>query len=77
MVGTEATYLSHLHRIAGIIARRNHLDEDETAAFIQHARVRLHADDYAVLRKFDGRSSFYTYLTTIMVRLFRDWRIEQ
>jgi RNA polymerase sigma factor for flagellar operon FliA len=77
MVEPEATYLSHLHRIAGIIARRDHLNEDETAGFIQHARVRLREDNYAILRKFEGRSSFNSYLTTIIVRLFRDWRLGQ
>jgi RNA polymerase sigma factor for flagellar operon FliA len=76
----EETYLEHLRtieRIAAFVARRNHLQGDDAAEFIQEVRFRLLDDNYAVIRKFEGRSSFSTYLTTVITRLFQQWRVEQ
>lgn len=76
----ENTYLSHLasiERIAAFVARRGHLNADESAEFVQVVRVRLFEDDYAIIRKFEGRSSFTTYLTTVIIRLFHQCRVEQ
>jgi RNA polymerase sigma factor (sigma-70 family) len=76
----EETYLTHLRtieRIAAFVARRNRLNRDECAEFVQEVRVRLLDDDYSVIRKFEGRSSFSTFLTTVIVRLFHQWRVEQ
>lgn len=76
----EETFLEHLRtieRIAAFVCRRNHLSPDETADFCQEVKVRLLDDDYAVIRKFEGRSSFSTYLTTVIQRLFHQWRVEQ
>lgn len=76
----ESTYLEHLksiERIAAFVARRAHLNADDTAEFVQIVRVRLWENDYAIIRKFEGRSSFTTYLTTVIVRLFHQWRTEQ
>lgn len=75
----EMTYLQHLEsieRIAAFVARRGHLNPDETGEFVQIVRVRLFEDDYGVIRKFEGRSSFSTYLTTVILRLFHQWRVE-
>jgi len=75
----EMTYLQHLEsieRIAAFVARRGHLNPDETGEFVQIVRVRLFEDDYGVIRKFEGRSSFTTYLTTVILRLFHQWRVE-
>jgi RNA polymerase sigma factor for flagellar operon FliA len=76
----ESTYLQHLgsiERIAAFVARRNRLNADETVEFVQIVRVRLFEDDYAIIRKFEGRASFTTYLTTVILRLFHQWRVEQ
>lgn len=76
----EATYLQHLEsieRIAAFLASRGHLTADETGEFVQIVRVKLFEDDYAIIRKFEGRSSFSTYLTTVILRLFHQWRVEQ
>jgi RNA polymerase sigma factor for flagellar operon FliA len=76
----EPAYLEHLasiERIAAFVAHRGHLTADEIAEFIQIARVRLFDNDYAIIRKFEGRSSFATYLTTVIARLFHQWRVEQ
>ena len=76
----ESTYLEHLdsiERIAAFVARRAHLNADETAEFVQIVRVRLWEDNYAIIRKFEGRSSFTTYLTTVIARLVHQWRVER
>ncbi len=76
----EETYLQNLRtieRIAAFVARRSHLNADESGEFVQEVRVRLLDDDYAVIRKFEGRSSFSTYLTTVILRLYQQWRVEQ
>ena len=76
----EQTYLQHLRtieRIAAFVARRHHVNPDEMAEFTQEVRVRLLDDDYAIIRKFEGRSSFSTYLTTVIARLFQQWRVQQ
>ena len=77
---SESLYLQHLdaiERIAAFVARRRHLNADETIEFVQVVRVRLFENDYAILGKFEGRSSFSTYLTTVILRIFHQWRIAQ
>ena len=69
--------LGTIDRIAAFVARRNHLGADEAEEFIQEVRVRLFVDDYAVLRKFEGRSLLTTYLTTVIGRLFHQYRVER
>jgi len=75
----ERTYLENLRtieRIAAFVAHRNHLNPDDAGEFTQEVRVRLIDDDYAIIRKFESRSSFSTYLTTVILRLFQQWRTE-
>ena len=50
---------------------------DAADEFASWARLRLFEDDCAVLRKFRGESSIRTYLTTVLVHLFLDWRNAQ
>jgi RNA polymerase sigma factor (sigma-70 family) len=79
-MNAEEIYLQHLgtiERIAAFVARRDHLNHDETLEFVQEVRVRLLDDDYSIIRKFEGRSSFSTYLTTVIARLAHQWRVEQ
>jgi RNA polymerase sigma factor for flagellar operon FliA len=76
----ETTYLQNLEsieRIAAFVARRGHLNPDETGEFVQVVSVKLFEDDYAIIRKFENRSSFSTYLTTVILRLFHQMRVEQ
>jgi RNA polymerase sigma factor for flagellar operon FliA len=76
----EETYLQHLltiERIAAFVARRHHLEASEAEDFVQEVRVRLLDNDYAIIRKFEGRSDFLTYLTTVIGRMFAQWRVEQ
>lgn len=76
----ETTYLEHLEsieRIAAFVARRNHLNADELDEFVQIVRVKLFEDDYAIIRKFKGEATITTYLTTVIIRLLHQWRVEQ
>lgn len=76
----EEKYLQNLRtieRIAAFVARRHHLESSEAEEFVQEVRVRLLDDDYAIIRKFEGRSTLSTYLTTVIGRLFTQWRVEQ
>jgi RNA polymerase sigma factor for flagellar operon FliA len=76
----EQTYLENLQtikRIARCVAHKYRLDTTEADEFVQEVCVRLLDDDYAVLRKFEDRSSLSTYLTTVIVRLYQQWRVEQ
>lgn len=80
MSSPEELYLEHLRsieRIAAFVARRSHLGPDEAAEFVQEVRVRLLDDDYAIIRKFQGRSLFTTYLRTVIGHLFHQYRVEQ
>src|ERR1051326_997720 len=52
-------------------ARRYGADADDFAASV---RLALIEDDYAVLRKYEGRSAFSTYLTVVVERLLEDER---
>jgi RNA polymerase sigma factor (sigma-70 family) len=76
----EDIYLQNLRtieRIAGCVARKNRLNTDEAAEFTQEVRVHLLEDDYAVLRKFEGRSTLSTYLHTVIARFYSQWRVKQ
>ena len=76
----EEIYLQNLRtieRIAAFVARRHHLSASEVEEFVQEVRVRLLDDNYAIIRKFEGRSNLSTYLTTVIGRLFSQWRVEQ
>lgn len=75
----EDLYLQNLgliKRIAASVGRRYHLNPDEIDEFTQDVAVRLLDDNYGVIRKFENRSSFSTYLTTVIGRLFHQHRVE-
>ena len=73
----ERTFLSALAMIDRIIAlqtRRHALDPADADEYAAWAKARIIDSEYAVLRKFGGRSSLQTYLTAVLVNLFRDYR---
>ena len=67
-------HLALVERILRSIARRKCLSPDAAEEFASRARLYLLEDDCAVLRKFRGRSSLSTYLTTVLTRLYLDYR---
>ena len=74
----EALFLSQLaviERVISFVSSRHHLPGVEADDFSSHVKLRLIEDDYAILRKFQGRSSLRTYLTVVIQRLFLDCRI--
>jgi RNA polymerase sigma factor (sigma-70 family) len=76
----EEVFLENLgivERICTFIGRRNHLSDDDTAEFTSEAKFRLIENDYAIIRKFEGRALLSTYLTTVLNRLYHQYRIEQ
>lgn len=56
------------------VSKRHGLKVDEAEEFLAHASLKLIEDDYGVIRKFRGKSSLRTYLTTVITRLFLDYR---
>lgn len=69
--------LDFIERTVSTIARRNALGRSEADDFEGQVKLRMVIDDYAVLRKFQGKSRLTTFLTTVIHNLFRDYRIQQ
>jgi RNA polymerase sigma factor (sigma-70 family) len=66
-----------IERLIGSVCRRNAFPPDESEEFGSWAKLRLIDDDFAVIRKFEGRASLPTYLTVVITNLFRDYRIHR
>lgn len=74
----EELFLRHLGTIETIVAyigRSNHLDCLETEELGAQVKLELIENNYAIIRKFEGRSSFATYLTTVIQRMFYQHRV--
>ena len=59
------------------LSRRNRLGTDEREDFTSYAMLKLVENNYARVRKYRGDSSFRTYLTVVMQRLFLDYRTQK
>jgi RNA polymerase sigma factor (sigma-70 family) len=57
------------------LRQRSGLPEHEAEEFHSWALFKLVEDDYRILARWEGRSSFPTYLTVVLVNLMRDYRI--
>ena len=66
-----------IEAVLGHVRRRHLLTPDAAEEFSSWARLRLLEDDCAVLRKFREQSTIRTYLTTVLLHLFLDWRNAQ
>ena len=76
----EAMFLANLpliHRLIAAVARQHRLSADEAEEFGSVVRLRMISDDYAVLRKFGGRSTLRTFLTVVIQRMCLDFRAAQ
>lgn len=69
-------HLDLIDQIVRTTGRRRHLsaEQEEFAGFV---RLRMIEDDYAVLRKFQHRSSLRTYLAAVIERLSLDFCVER
>ncbi len=69
--------LDFIERTVTAVARRNAMSPWERDDLAGRVKLRLISNDYAILRKFEGKSRLTTYLTTVIQNLFRDFRIQQ
>src|ERR1700757_5192055 len=66
-----------IERIAAFYCRRMHLSDADTEDFIGYVKLELIERDYEIIAKFEGRSSFTTYLTTVIHRLLYQHRTKE
>ena len=67
-------HLTVIGQIAQSVCRRNGVSDDDAEDFASDIRLKLCDDDYSVIRKFQGKSSFTTYLTVVINKSFLDYR---
>lgn len=73
----EHVYLEHrtvIDQAIGAVCRRHRLSTVEAQDFAGSVRLHLIERDYAVLRKFEGRSSIKSYLFAVIAHFAQDWR---
>ena len=70
-------HLDLVDQIVRTIGRRRHLSAAEQDDFASFVRLRLVDDNYAILRKFQNRSTLWTYLATVIERLSLDFCAEK
>jgi RNA polymerase sigma factor (sigma-70 family) len=76
-VGSDDLYFLHrsaIEQTIRAVCRRQRLLPQDAEDFASTVRVHLIDNDYAVLRRFEGRSSIATYLVTVVTHLALDWR---
>lgn len=66
--------LPDIERVSRFIARRHRLSPAEAEDFRSEVNLTIIENNYSVLTSFLGRSSLRTYLTTVIQRLFLDYR---
>jgi RNA polymerase sigma factor for flagellar operon FliA len=79
-VNHQRLLLDHLdlvNQIVRSVGRRRHLSGPELEDFGGFVHLRLVDDDYAILRKFQHRSSLWTYLAAVIERLSLDFCTEK
>jgi RNA polymerase sigma factor for flagellar operon FliA len=66
--------LKLIDQIAEHAARRRHFSREECEDFVCAVRFKLFENNYAIIAKYEGRSSFRTYLTVVINRLMLDYQ---
>ena len=69
-------HLALIDQIVRTTGRRRHLSREQED-FAGYVRLKLIQDDYAALRKFQGRSQLRTYLIAVIERLSLDYCVER
>ena len=64
--------LTLIEQIISAICRRNGMNPDATEEFSAVVKLALVDDDYAIIRAFQGRSRFSTYIAAVVRRLLID-----
>ncbi len=73
----EQLFLANLpliNKMVAQICRRYHFQKEECEQFLSEVEDKIMADDYAVLRKFEGKCSLKGYLTVVISRLMLDFQ---
>ena len=79
-MNSEERFLANvptIERIAAFYCRRMHLSDADTEDFISYVKLELIERNYDIIEKFEGRSSFTTYLTTVIHRLLYQHRTKE
>ena len=79
-VDYQRLLLDHLELVDQIVrmtGRQRHLSVIEQEDFASFVKLRLIEDDYAILRKFQSRSSLRTYLIAVIGRMSFDFCVER
>ncbi|MEO8033285.1 MAG: sigma-70 family RNA polymerase sigma factor [Acidobacteriota bacterium] len=66
-----------IERVIAFVCRTNRLNTTASEDFASEVKLALIANDYDILRKFEGRSSLSTFLTTVIQRLFYQQRVKE
>lgn len=66
-----------VREVISFICRRRRLAREEAEDFRSFTFLKLMDNDYATLRKYEGRASLRTYLTVVIERLSIDYQISQ
>jgi RNA polymerase sigma factor for flagellar operon FliA len=69
--------LSLVERVIAFVCRKYGLAGADAEDFASAAKLKLIEDDYAVLRKFERKSSLSTYLTIVIQRHYLDQKIHE
>ena len=67
--------LAVVERAVGFASRRNRLDPNDAEEFAAIVNLRLVENDYLILRKYEKRCSFATYISVVVQRMALDYRI--
>jgi RNA polymerase sigma factor (sigma-70 family) len=76
----EALFLAHLPlitRLTQSVARRRHLSPADAEDLTSVVYLRFIEDDYAILRKFQGRATLRTFLIVVIHRICLDLRTHE
>jgi RNA polymerase sigma factor for flagellar operon FliA len=68
------TNLPLIERRIAFASRRYRLDDDDAEEFASIVKLRLVEDDYAVLRAYECRSGFGTFISIVVQRMALDFR---
>lgn len=74
---SEELFLTHLRfieKVATHVARRFRFSREETEDLVSWVKQKLCEDNYGIIRKFQSKSSFRTYLTTVINHLAQDYQ---
>lgn len=65
-----------IERITAYVSRMGHLEPAEAEDFASFVKLELIENNYEVIRKFEARSSFTTYLNTVINHFFYQYRVK-